>query len=121
MTATGLQSDDTGRRATRMIAMGGTELTLGFRLIGFETWPEATEEDVERVLGELLRSGERALVLLEPDLARCGAPTLERVRAQGGHIVVTEVPSLEAPQDYYPEVEDVVRSVLGPGALEDLA
>ena len=105
----------------RMIAMGSSELTLGFRLIGFETWSEADADDVERVLAELVRSGERALVLLEPHLARCESPTLQRVRAQGGDIVVTEVPALPSPQDYRPEVEDVVRSVLGPAALEDLA
>ncbi len=107
--------------AARMIAMGSSELTLGFRLIGFETWSEADAGDVENVLSELMRNGERALVLLEPHLARCASPTLARVRAQGGDIVVTEVPALSSPQDYRPEVEDVVRSVLGPGALEELA
>ena len=90
---------------TRLIIMGGAELTLGFRLIGFETYPDATVEDVEDVLHELARSG---------------AKSLDIVRNEGGRIVVTEVPALSAPDDYHPEVEDVVRSVLGPGALEDL-
>ncbi len=105
---------------TRLIAMGGAELTLGFRFIGFETFPDADEDDVERLLGELIANKERALVLLEPRLARSGSKSLEAVRSEGGHIVVTEVPALHAPHDYHPEVEDVVRSVLGPGALEDL-
>lgn len=105
---------------TRLIAMGSAELTLGFRLIGFETYPEATGDDVESVLRELLVQKQKALVLLEPELARSGVKSLEVVRSEGGHIVVTEVPSLNAPEDYHPEVEDVVRSVLGPGALEDL-
>jgi vacuolar-type H+-ATPase subunit F/Vma7 len=105
---------------TRLIVMGSAELTLGFRLIGFETYPEATRDDVESVLRELLSRKQKALVLLEPELARSGARSLELVRNEGGHIVVTEVPSLAAPEDYHPEVEDVVRSVLGPGALEDL-
>ncbi len=105
---------------TRLIAMGSAELTLGFRLIGFETYDDATEDDVEQLLSDLVQQKQRALVLLEPTLARCGAPSLEHVRNEGGRIVVTEVPALRAPQDYHPEVEDVVRSVLGPGALEDL-
>jgi vacuolar-type H+-ATPase subunit F/Vma7 len=105
---------------TRLIAMGSAELTQGFRLIGFETFADATEDDVEQLLHDLVHNKEKALVLLEPDLARSGGPSLEHVRSEGGRIVVTEVPALQAPQDYHPEVEDVVRSVLGPGALEDL-
>ena len=105
---------------TRLIAMGGAELTLGFRLIGFETYPDATSDDVENVLRELIARKQRALVLLEPELARSGAKSLDIVRSEGGHVVVTEVPALHTPHDYHPEVEDVVRSVLGPGALEDL-
>ena len=106
---------------TRLIAMGSAELTLGFRLIGFETFPEASADDVEELLSGLIARRDTALVLLEPELARSDTPALERVRSEGGRIVVTEVPSLHAPQDYHPEVEDVVRGVLGPGALEDLA
>ncbi len=105
---------------TRLIAMGGAELTLGFRFIGFETFPDADEADVERLLGELIANKERALVLLEPRLARSGSKSLGTVRSEGGHVVVTEIPALHAPHDYHPEVEDVVRSVLGPGALEEL-
>ena len=107
--------------STRLIAMGGAELTLGFRLVGFETWPDADADDVERVLAELIDSQDQALVLLEPELARSGVPSLEQVRSEGGRIVVTEVPPLHAPHDYHPDVENVVRSVLGPGALEDIA
>lgn len=105
---------------TRLIIMGGAELTLGFRLIGFETYPDATNDDVEDVLHQLITQQQKALVLLEPELARSGAKSLDIVRSEGGRIVVTEVPALSAPEDYHPEVEDVVRSVLGPGALEDL-
>ena len=112
---------DTATPPTRLIAMGGEELTLGFRLIGFEIYPGASTADLDRLLGELIARRETALVLLDPELAHTDSPTLQRVRGEGGHIVVTEMPALSAPQDYHPDVEDVVRSVLGPGALEDLA
>ncbi len=104
--------------ATRLIAMGSPELTLGFGLIGFETFPGATETELDKLLDGLVERRERALLLLEPGLARSGSATLERVRNSGGRIIVAEVPSLNAPGDYHPEVEDLVVSVLGAGALE---
>lgn len=102
----------------RMIAMGGAALAQGFALLGFETWPDATTEDLERVLQELLRSEAKALVIVEHSLAEAGGAAFRRVRAEGGRIVITEVPPLHAPADYRPPVEDLVRRVLGPNALE---
>ena len=104
---------------TRMIAMGSAGLTEGFALIGFETVPDADSADLERVLGELLERRERALVLLEPYLAQSKSPALQRIRSEGGRVVITEIPPLQAPGDYHPTIEDLVVSVLGPAALEE--
>ncbi len=104
---------------TRMVALGSAALTDGFRLIGFEAMADATPEDLDELLRELQRSRERALLVLEHQLARSGSKELERVRAEGGRIVVAEVPPLHAPHDYHPLVEQVVLSVLGAGALEE--
>jgi vacuolar-type H+-ATPase subunit F/Vma7 len=106
-------------RRTRMIVMGDPSLTDGFALVGFETFPNATEGDLEALLNELVRRQESALILLGPELARCECDILDRVRNEGGHIVVTEVPPLYAPEQYHPMIEDLVVSVLGPGALRD--
>jgi len=103
---------------TRLIAMGSAELTTGFGLIGFEAFPGASPADLDKLLDGLVESRERALLLLESELAHCGSPVLERVRGSGGRIIITEVPSLNAPTDYHPEIEDLVVSVLGAGALE---
>jgi vacuolar-type H+-ATPase subunit F/Vma7 len=103
---------------TRLIAMGQAPLMEGFRLIGLETHADASHATVERVLAELVRAGARALVFLEHDLARGTGPWLERVRNEGGRIVVTEVPPLAAPGTYAPAVDALVRAILGPGALE---
>lgn len=103
---------------TRLIVMGSPALTEGFALIGFEAWPNATEDDVEKLLEELERRQEKALVLLEPGLSRCPSGRLGRVRAESPRIVITEVPPLQAPGDYHPAVEDLVAKVLGHGALE---
>ena len=102
-----------------MIAMGEAALMQGFALAGFETWPDATAADAEAVIGEVLREGHKALIVLEPGLAREAGPALSQARREGGRIVVTEVPPLRAPQAYRPEVEGLVVSLLGAGALED--
>lgn len=101
-----------------MIALGSAALTQGFELLGFETWPNATAETMEQVLQELLRTGAKALVVVEHGLAREGCPSFRLIRAEGGRIVVTEIPPLHAPADYQPPVEALVRRVLGPNALE---
>lgn len=104
---------------TRLIAMGGRALMEGFALIGFETWPEATEEDLDKLLGDLERGREEALVLLEPSLSRSHSARLAHVRAESPSIIVIEIPPLHAPDDYRPAVEDLVVKLLGSGALEE--
>lgn len=103
---------------TRLIMMGSAALTTGFSLIGFETWPDANHEQLEELLTELQRQGDTALIFLEPKLANCDCSILQDIQKQGGRIVVTEIPPLDAPGDYRPQVEDLVISVLGKSALE---
>lgn len=103
---------------TRMIVMGSATLTQGFGLVGFEAFPNATPEELEDMLGELRHSRQRALVLLETYLAHCDSPLLEQIRAEGGRILVAEVPALSAAKAYRPQVEELVAKVLGPGILE---
>lgn len=107
-----------GVQATRLIAVGSAALVEGFGLIGFETYPDAGMRDLEVLLEELVRQRASALILLESELARCPCRVLERIRAQYVSIVVVEVPQLHAPADFHPEVEELVRSVLGPSALK---
>ena len=96
----------------RLIAMGGAALMQGFALIGFETWPDADEATVERVLTEVLRKRQRALVLLEPHLARCDCAALRIVLTEGGRVVVSEIPPLAAPNDYHPVVDDLLATAV---------
>jgi len=103
----------------RVIAMGGEALAEGFALLGFETYANASPQDVERVLADLIERQDKALVYLEHDLVRDGSPSLERVRNEGGSIIVAELPPLAAPEDYHMPVEELVLKVLGPGALEE--
>lgn len=105
---------------TRLIAMGSAPLMQGFSLIGLETYPDATEAEVERVLSDLVMSGEKALIFLEHSLAGHSGHWLNRVRNQEPRIVVTEIPPLSAPHAYAPAVDRLVQSILGPSALGDL-
>ena len=98
--------------------LGSAGLADGFSLIGAEVYADAEPTTVETVLEQLVRSGEAALVLLETPLAHAGGPWLNRLRNEGGRIVITELPPLPSPQDYAPAVDDVVRAVLGPDALK---
>ena len=101
--------------------MGGDALTEGFALLGFESFTNPTADTVERVIGELLRKGEKALVYLEDGIAPVNSKALAQVRREGGRIVITEVPAVSAPGTYRARVEELVERVLGPSALEDRA
>ena len=109
---------DTPLAGGRLVVMGSAGLTEGFSLIGAEVYPGADSARVEEVLAQLVRDGSEALVLLEIRLAHAGGHWLNRLRNEGGRIVVTELPPLAAPRDYAPAVDDVVRAVLGPEALK---
>jgi len=102
----------------RLVVLGSAGLTEGFSLIGAEVYPDADPAKVEEVLAQLVKDGSEALVLLESGLAHAGGVWLNRLRNEGGRIVVTELPPLSAPYDYAPAVDDVVHAVLGPEALK---
>lgn len=103
---------------TRMLVLGSAPLAQGFALIGFEAYPDATPVQLEKVLADLHRSHATALVLVEHELAQQGGEWFDRVRTEGGRIVLTEVPPLNAPAGYHPAVEDLVTDILGDQALE---
>lgn len=109
---------DTPPGSARLLVLGSAGLVEGFRLIGAEVYADADPTTVETVLDELVSAGDEALVLLETHLAHAGGPWLNRLRNEGGHIVITELPPLPAPHDYAPAVDEVVRAVLGPDALK---
>ena len=114
-----MEHDAESDKVTRMIALGSAALTEGFSLIGFETMPDASAEELEDLLEKLFKQRQRAMIVLERALARSGGRWLRRVRNEGGHIVIAEIPQLHAPEDYHPMVEDLVQSILGPSALEE--
>lgn len=114
-----MQGDtDIPHGSARLVVLGSAGLTGGFSLIGADVHADADAATVETVLEQLAKSGDEALVLLETHLAHSGGYWLNRLRNEGGRIVITELPPLQAPHDYAPAVDEVVRAVLGPDALK---
>lgn len=105
-------------RNVRMLALGSAALMDGFALLGFETYPDADSDMLNRVLKELLEQKSRALVLVEPVLCDRPSALLRRLRVEGGQILITEIPPLQSPHNYHSDIDDLLHSVLGSEALE---
>lgn len=110
--------DDANDSRTRIIALGNAALMDGFAMIGIETMPNATPKSLGTLLAGLSLHDQKAVIFLESDLAREGGPWLQRVRAKGARIIVVEIPSLNAPEDYHLQVEELVRAMLGAHVLD---
>lgn len=96
-----------------MLFLGDDSLADGFRLIGFETYPNPTPDAVDRIVGQLRRSGDRAFVVVDDAVMRTGPGNLKRVRDEGGRIVVIAVPALTDPPRLASEVADRLTAMFG--------
>jgi vacuolar-type H+-ATPase subunit F/Vma7 len=101
-----------------MIALGSAALMEGFALIGFETIADPAPEAVEKLLQDLQRNQQSALVVIEQGLARNPGRHLQHAQREGGRIVITEIPEIGMSGSYHSRVEGLVQSLLGPAALE---
>ena len=78
-----MTSESTDLTPTRMLFLGDAALTDGFQLIGFETWPDPSAQQLEQVIGELLNSRTNAFVILDCRLAEKNARILEQGEDRG--------------------------------------
>jgi vacuolar-type H+-ATPase subunit F/Vma7 len=101
--------------ATRMLFLGADSLADGFQLIGFETYPNPSDEDVDQVFRALRKSRDRAFVVVDERVMRSDASNLARVRSEGGRIVVVAVPPLAGPVKLESEVADRLAAMFGSG------
>ena len=102
---------------TRMLFLGDDSLADGFRLIGFETHPNPTADEVDQVFRELMRSRDKAFVIVDDAVMRSEAGNLKRVRDEGGRIVVVSVPGLADPPQLASEVADRLAAMFGSSNL----
>ncbi len=105
--------------ATRMLFLGERSLAEGFALIGFETWPDADVAQLDRLLEQLRQQRSRALVVIDERLARGQSRLLPLVYAEGGRIVIAEVPPLASPEDFHVDIDAQIQAMLGGQRLED--
>jgi vacuolar-type H+-ATPase subunit F/Vma7 len=102
---------------TRMLFLGADSLADGFRLVGFETHPNPSPDDVDQVFRDLRTSRDKAFVVVDEQVMRSGAANLARVRREGGRIVVVAVPPLAGPVQLQSEVADRLAAMFGSGNL----
>ena len=98
----------------RIIALGSAALMDGFALLGIETHADLDAAAIDDLLTRLERQRERALVFIQQDLISAEIPMIRQLRLQGGSILLCEIPSLHAADDYQPDVEQLIGRVLGP-------
>lgn len=102
----------------KIIAIGNSALMDGFALLGIETYADAGADQINAVLSEMSRNRERALVYLQQDLMSADIPMIQQLRAQGGSILLCEIPDLHTADKYQPAVEKLIGRVLGNSILE---
>lgn len=104
---------------TRMVFLGHSALAEGFALIGFETRQDATVEELDALLEQLLAERQNAYLIIEQDLAQAGSRLLPMVYAEGGRIIVAEVPSLAHPDAVHIDIDQQVQTLLGGQSLDE--
>jgi vacuolar-type H+-ATPase subunit F/Vma7 len=102
---------------TRLLFLGDESLADGFRLIGFETHANPSPDEVERVLRDLSRNRERAFVVVDDQVMGADIPQLQRLRREGGRIVVIAVPLLNAPPVLSSAVADRLTALFGAASV----
>ena len=104
---------ETATHNVRKIFIGSHALTDGFRLIGFETFTEPDAGKLDELLSVLLKEKQRALLIIEQSINHVGSKLLEQIRSEGGHIVLSEVPSLHDPDNFQSDLDGQLRKLTG--------
>ncbi|MBU0498941.1 MAG: ATPase [Gammaproteobacteria bacterium] len=99
--------------STRLCFLGSAALANGFRLAGFEVYPGAGVDTLERLLRELREQRAHAFVILDQALAEADCKELREIRAEGGRILLTQVPPLNRPDDLRSGLDDPIELLMG--------
>jgi vacuolar-type H+-ATPase subunit F/Vma7 len=104
---------ETETHSIRNIFIGSHALTDGFRLIGFETLTDPDSGRLDELLSELLQERQRALLIIEQSVNQVESKLLDQIRTEGGHIVLSEVPSLHDPEAFHSELDEQLKKLTG--------
>ena len=99
--------------ATRQLFLGDANLATGFRLAGFEVFPDADVAQMDALLDGLISARTHAFVVIDERLARSDSRRLKAVRDEGGRILLTQVPPLTRPDHITSSVDERIRQLLG--------
>lgn len=98
---------------TRQLFLGDAALATGFRLAGFEVFPDADEAQLDALLESLTAARTPAFVVIDRRLAESDSRRLREVRREGGRILLTQVPPLTQPEQLHSAIDDHIRQLLG--------
>ncbi|MES9814430.1 MAG: V-type ATP synthase subunit F [Candidatus Thiodiazotropha sp.] len=104
---------ETATHKVRNIFVGSHALTDGFRLIGFETLTEPDSSRLDELLNQLLQERQRALLIIEQSVNHVGSKLLDQIRNEGGRIILSEVPSLQDPEEFHSELDNQLKKLTG--------
>ncbi|MEW8028417.1 MAG: V-type ATP synthase subunit F [Candidatus Thiodiazotropha sp.] len=104
---------DKATRSVRKIFVGSHALTDGFRLIGFETLTEPDSDRLDELLNRLLQERQRALLIIEQSVNHVGSKLLDQIRNEGGHVILSEVPSLQDPDEFHSDLDSQLKKLTG--------
>jgi len=102
----------------RIIAIGNRALMDGFAIIGVETYVDADRLEIEKLLNELVSKRQRALIYLQQDLELCKIPAFQKLRNEGGDILVCEIPALHEPANRHTTLDSMITRVMGASVLD---
>jgi len=100
---------------SRLIFLGDAALARGFHLAGFEVFPGANIDTLEKLLHELRDKRATAFIILSQDLADAESNVLREVKEEGGRILISAVPPLNQPEAMYSEIDSSIAQLLGGG------
>lgn len=100
-------------KTTRQLFLGDASLATGFRLAGFEVYPDADAAQLDQLLDKLTASRTSAFIVIDQQLAESDSKRLEGVRREGGRILLTQVPPLNHPEQMHSSVDDRIQQLLG--------
>lgn len=100
---------------SRLIFLGDAALARGFHLAGFEVFPDADINTLEKLLLDLRNKRASAFIILSQDLADSDNSVLREVREEGGRILISAVPPLNQPEAMHSEIDSSIAQLMGGG------
>jgi vacuolar-type H+-ATPase subunit F/Vma7 len=79
-----MSTDAEQGQTTRMLFLGDDSLADGFRLIGFETFPNPEPGEVDRIFRDLIRAQSKAFAIVDDRVMAADIPARHRSAARAG-------------------------------------